>query len=88
MKIKDGFLLRQFGEESIVVAVGEGSEDFNKLITLNSVGAFIFEKLSGDITREELAQSLVDRYEVDRGTAERDTDLFIEKLKEAGLLDA
>lgn len=88
MKIKDGFLLRQFGEESIVVAVGEGSEDFNKLITLNSVGAFIFEKLSGDITREELAQSLVDRYEVDRETAERDTDLFIEKLKEAGLLDA
>lgn len=88
MKIKDGFLLRQFGEESIVVAVGEGSEDFNKLITLNSVGAFIFEKLSGDITREELAQSLVDRYEVDRKTAERDTDLFIEELKEAGLLDA
>jgi hypothetical protein len=88
MKIKDGFLLRQFGEESIVVAVGEGSEDFNKLITLNSVGAFIFEKLSGDITRDELAQSLVDRYEVDRKTAERDTDLFIEKLKEAGLLDA
>lgn len=88
MKIKDGFLLRQFGEESIVVAVGEGSEDFNKLITLNSVGAFIFEKLSGDITREELAQSLVDRYEVDRETAERDTDAFIGKLKEAGLLDA
>ena len=88
MKIKDGFLLRQFGEESIVVAVGEGSEDFNKLITLNSVGAFIFEKLGNDITREELIESVIDRYDIDKETAERDTDAFIGKLKEAGLLDA
>lgn len=88
MKIKDGFLLRQFGEESIVVAVGEGSEDFNKLITLNSVGAFIFEKLGNDITREELIKSVIDRYDIDKETAERDTDAFIGKLKEAGLLDA
>ena len=88
MKIKDGFLLRQFGEESIVVAVGEGSEDFNKLITLNSVGAFIFEKLGNDISREELIESVIDRYDIDKETAERDTDAFIGKLKEAGLLDA
>ena len=88
MKIKDGFLLRQFGEDSIVVAVGEGSEDFNKLITLNSVGAFIFEKLRAGITREELVESVIDRYDIDEETAKRDTDIFIEKLKEAGLLDA
>ncbi len=88
MKIKDGFLLRQFGEGSIVVAVGEGSENFNKLITLNSVGAFIFKKLGNDITREELIKSVIDRYDIDKETAERDTDAFIGKLKEAGLLDA
>lgn len=88
MKIKDGFLLRQVGEESVVVAVGEGSEDFNKLITLNSVGAFIFEKLSGNISREELIKSVIDRYDIDNETAMRDTDIFIGKLKEAGLLDA
>ena len=88
MKIKEGFLLRSFAEEHIVVAVGEGSEDFNKLITLNDVGAFIFKKLSDDLTRDELVAKVVDNYEIDRKTAERDTDIFIEKLKEAGLLDA
>ncbi len=88
MKIKDGFLLRSFGEEHIVVAVGEGSEDFNKLITLNDVGAFIFKKLSVDLSREELISSVIDYYEIDRATAEKDTDIFINNLKEAGLLDA
>ncbi len=87
MKVKDGFLLRSFGGESIVVAVGEGSEDFNKLITLNSVGAFIFEKLRSETTRDELVNSIVEAYEVERPTAEKDADIFIEKLGEAGLLD-
>lgn len=88
MKVKEGFLLRSFAEEHIVVAVGEGSEDFNKLITLNDVGAFIFKALSEDISRDELIGKVVDNYEIDRATAERDTDIFLEKLKEAGLLDA
>ncbi len=88
MKIKEGFLLRKFGDDYIVVAVGDDAENFNKLITLNSVGAFIFKKLENDITRGELVSDMVDNYEIDRETAERDADIFIEKLKEAGLLDA
>ncbi|MBQ5347084.1 MAG: PqqD family protein [Ruminococcus sp.] len=87
MKVKEGFLLRSFGDEYIVVAVGEGSEDFNKLITLNSVGGFIFKELSEDISRDELVKKIVDYYEIDRQLAERDCDSFIEKLKDAELLE-
>lgn len=88
MKVKNDYLLRQFGDDYIVVAVGEDSEDFNKLITLNSVGAFIFKALSADISRDELVTKVVDQYEIDRATAERDCDVFIKKLDDAGLLDA
>ena len=66
MKVKAGFLLRSFGDDSVVVAVGEGSEDFNKLITLNSVGAFIFNALSEDLTRDGLVEKVVDHYEIDK----------------------
>lgn len=88
MKVKEGYLLRSFGDDYIVVATGEDSEDFNRLITLNSVGAFIFKKIKDDISREELIDSMIDQYEVDRATVEKDVDIYIDKLKEAGLLNA
>ncbi|MBQ5398394.1 MAG: PqqD family protein [Ruminococcus sp.] len=87
MKIKDGFMLRQFGDDYIVVAVGDGSEDFNKLITLNSVGEFIYTQLKKDMTKEELTEAVIDKYEVERSVAERDIDVFLENLEKAGLLD-
>ncbi len=87
MKRKDGFMLRQFGDDYIVVAVGDGAEDFNKLITLNSVGEFIYRELETDKTREELVKAVTDRYEVDRALAEKDIDVFLENLSKAGLLD-
>ena len=87
MKIKDGFMLRQFGDEFIVVAVGDGAEEFNKFITLNGVGKFIYEYLSTDRTRDEVVEAMLNEYEVDRATASRDADAFISGLKNAGLLD-
>ena len=61
MKIRDGFLLRQFGEDYIVVAVGEESDNFNRLITINSVGAFIYEILQNDCEYEEILKKITDK---------------------------
>ncbi len=88
MKIKDGFLLRAFGDEYIVVATGDEAEEFNKLITLNSVGGYIFKALSEDITRDELVEKVVAHYDIEESTAARDCDIFIKKLSEAELIDA
>ena len=38
MKTKKGFMLRQTAGRNIVVAVGQASEEFNGLITLNETG--------------------------------------------------
>ncbi len=87
MKIKDGFMLRRFGDDSIVVAVGEGAEDFNRLITLNEVGSFIYKQLSEDKTLDELAAAIVEAYEVDEAVARADAEAFVLNLDKAGLLD-
>jgi hypothetical protein len=87
MKIKDGFMLRKFGDDFIVVAVGDDADNFNKLITLNSVGAFIYEKLSKDTSADEVVNAIVDRYDVDKATAENDTMNFLANVRKAGLLD-
>ena len=87
MKIKDGFMLRQFGEDYIVVAVGDDAEDFNKLITLNSVGAYIYNLLNNDMTHEEIVSAVLDKYDADRKTVENDINIFLADAKKAGLID-
>ena len=87
MKIKDGFMLRRFGENYIVVAVGDDAEDFNKLITLNTVGAFIYNLMEKDVTYEEIVSAVLDKYEADRQTVENDINTFLADGKKAGLID-
>ena len=87
MKIKDGFMLRQFGEDYIVVAVGENSDSFNRLITLNSAGAFIYQILQNDISYEDVLGKITDKYDVDSSVAKADLDVFLDNVKKAGLLD-
>lgn len=87
MKIKDGFLLRRFADDYVVVAVGDGAEEFNKLITLNAVGKFIYDLLLEGNTRDGVVDAVLEKYEIDRETAERDADVFISGLRSAGLLD-
>ena len=87
MKIKDGFMLRRFGENYIVVAVGDDAENFNKLITLNTVGAFIYNLMENDVTYEEIVSAVLDKYEADRKTVENDINKFLADGKKAGLID-
>ena len=87
MKAKDGFMLRQFGDDYIAVAVGDGAEEFNKLITLNSVGAFIFETLREEITLDGLVEKLLEKYEVSPELARSDAVRFTDALRNAGMLD-
>ncbi len=87
MKIKEGFMLRNFGEDYIVVAVGDDADNFNKLITLNNVGAFIYEQLNQDITFEEICKRVLDKYDIDSNTAQTDVKAFLDNVRKAGLLD-
>ena len=41
MKIKSGFILRDVGGKTFVVAVGERSREFKSMVTLNETGKFI-----------------------------------------------
>ncbi len=86
MKVKDDYLLRNVAGSHIVVPVGEGCLDFSGVITLNEVGAFLWEKLQSDITEEELLSALLSEYDVDEATARADIAEFADKLKGADLL--
>jgi hypothetical protein len=86
MKVKEDYLLRNVAGSHIVVPVGEGSLDFSGVITLNEVGAFLWEKLQSNTTEDELLSALLGEYDVDENTARADISEFISKLKGADLL--
>ncbi len=86
MKIKDGYMLREVAGNSVVVAVGKATLDFNGLITLNSTGAFLWKILAKGTGVEELLTAMLDEYEIDEATAKKDITEFIDKLKGADLI--
>ena len=87
MKIKEGFLLHEVDDTVLVVAVGKAAKQFNGMITLNEVGAFLWKKLETGADEASLIAAILDEYEVDEARAETDVKAFIGKLREAGVLD-
>lgn len=87
MKIKKNFILREIAGTYLVVAVGEAVKNFNAVINLNETGAFLWKKLEKGATEEELALALSSEYEVEKEVVEKDVSAFIQRLKEANLLE-
>lgn len=85
MKIKDGFLLRQVAGQTVVLPVG-GDLDLNMMITLNDTGAFLWEKLQNDCTKDDLVSALLAEYEVDEPTARTCVETFTKKLSDNDFL--
>ncbi len=87
MKIKDGYILRKVAGQHIVVPIGEAARQFNGMISLNDSGAFLWEQMAEDTTRNELVEKLLAEYDVDAQKAEVGVDAFVDKMREAKLLD-
>lgn len=87
MKIKDGYVLRQVAGNSIVIAVGDEALNFNGIITINGSGTFLWEKLAEGAEKDELLAAMLSEYNIDKETAKKDIDEFIEKLKNANLIE-
>jgi hypothetical protein len=88
MKIKDGFILREMCGENIVTAEGIENINFNKLISLNSSAAYLWENLIGkDFSVEDMAALLVEQYDIDMELALKDSESLSKAWMEAGVTE-
>ncbi len=87
MKIKDGFMLREVAGTYVVVPVGERSEQFNGMVNLNEIGAFIWKVLENGSDRAGVISAMLAEYDVTEEIAAKDADNFINILSENGLLE-
>lgn len=86
MKIEKEFILREIAGDYVIVPTGKTALEFNGLITVNELGAFIWKKLQQEVTEDELIQDILEEYEVDEETARNDVEEFLNKLTECKIL--
>ena len=86
MRISKDFIIREIAGDHVIVPTGTAVMNFNGLIMVNEVGAFLWEKLQEDTTLESLTENVLEEYEIDEKTARKDIEEFIYKLQEGGIL--
>lgn len=87
MRIKEGYMLREAAGETVVVPFGEEALNFQGIISLNETGALLWRQLEQGCEKKALVQALLDEYEVDAETAEKDVAEFLKLTGDAGVID-
>mgnify|MGYP003307258046 CR=1 FL=1 len=88
MKIKGDFVLREVMGQSVAVPVGETSKNFHGMIKLNASGAEIWKDLEKGLTKEQIAQKIVDQYDaIEMDEALLKVETFLTKLQDAGIVE-
>lgn len=84
--VKD-FIMREIAGETILIPSGSAAKKFNGLITVNELGAFIWNALSEDLTLDALTERITEAYEVNAATARADASEFLDELRQVGALE-
>ncbi len=87
MKAKSGFILREVAGEYLLMPTGENIGIYSGAVLLNSVSAFVWEKLQLPTSRSELLAAVLQEFEVDEARAAADLDVLLEKLNRLNLIE-
>lgn len=86
MKLKYEFAVREIVGEYVMIPLGQGALELRGMISTSETGALLVEALRKDVSRLDLLQLVLDTFEIDRNTAEKDLDEFLSQLKNQNLL--
>lgn len=86
MKIQGEFILREVAGESLLIPTGQTALKMNGMIVIDRVGAYIWQMIEDGKNKEQILEKVLERFEIDRDTAEKDMNEFLDKLNSAGLL--
>ena len=88
MKTKKGFVLRNVCGENIIVAEGTENIDFTKIISMNETAAYLWKNVEGkEFDSDTLMSLLINEYEVDDATANKDAKNIAKQWIEAGIAE-
>lgn len=88
MQLKENLNIRKIGNEYMIISESGFSLDYTRVISLNSSAAYLIQKVGQNkFTKEDWVDMLIDKYDIDRATAETDVQVLIDKLSKEGLIE-
>jgi methyltransferase-like protein len=84
---KDDLLTRRIAGETIVVPIRGKLADMQNIFAVNAVAEFIWERMDGQRTLDQIAREVAEHFEVGEGQARSDVLEFAGELNEAGLIE-
>ena len=87
MKIASGYKLMTIVNENVVVPLGEKNINLKSLVSLNDSGAFLWRRLEGGATEDELLAAMLEEYDIEPEKAMDDIKSFIDKLQSLNILE-
>lgn len=87
MKFRTDLILRQFGDEYIIVDPGQDQLDLSKIIRFNATAAEVWHDLQAEtLSVPIIAKLLQQYYDVEIGPAERDAKNLLAQFERNDLL--
>ena len=87
MKLVEGVIIEELGDEYVAVATEKASEVFNGMIKLNNTAYYMMNLLFNDINYDDLIDQVKEHYEIDQELSKKAVDSFLNTLRETGLLN-
>lgn len=81
--IKNNYVIQEVEDELLLVPVKENIVDFNFFITLNEVGAVIWDNIDDETDIDSLTETVLESFESDREKVKSDIIDFIHELDKA-----
>ena len=79
-KKKNKFVVREMGNELILVPLAGNVAKMNEMFTMNETGKFIWENIQENTTTDDIVNLLTQNFDIDETTARRDTENFVERI--------
>jgi hypothetical protein len=87
MRFKEEYKVRSMAGENVVIMQGTAGSDMTRIISLNDSSLLLWNELQGkEFEVADVATILVENYNIDTATAERDAKAWVEKLHECNLI--
>ncbi len=74
-KINKGFIVQKIGKKMTIFDPEE-----SVMYTFNETAAFIFSRIKKSVSKDEIVEKLIEKYEVDAEIAKKDVEEVIEDL--------
>lgn len=71
----------------MLMPAGDQIKDFQGMLVMNELSAFVWEKLQVPTTRDTLLADILAEYEIDEQTAAADLDALLDELNRHGVIE-